>query len=264
MSNSYGKCLVFGLAASVLACAASMAGAAEWGTLKGKFVYQGEFVNKPITVTKDLEYCGKHNPKVETIVLGKDHGLQNAFVYLYVEPRKKVDIHPDYKPADLKPAVLDNNGCSFKPHALTIWTAQPFEVRSSDPIGHNTNLGTLQANTPFNETVTNGSPITKKFEKTEPRPSPVTCNIHPWMSATVLIRDNPYMALSGEDGSFEIKNIPAGKQEFVLWHEASGYMRNMKVGAAKTSRKGELKVTIPAGKTLDLGEIKVAPEILGQ
>lgn len=254
-------------AIGALACivAAQAALAAEWGTLKGKFVYDGKHENKPIVVTKDPEFCGTHDLKDETIVLGKDNGLKNAFVYLYVAPGKKVEIHPDFKAEDLKPLVLDNNGCRFEPHALTLWTAQPLEIRNSDAgIGHNTNASTLRANRAFNDSVSNDAPLVKNFTKSEPTPSPVACSIHPWMKATILIRDNPYMAVSGEDGSFEIKNVPAGKQEFVLWHEAGGYMKNMKAGDGKTSRKGELKVTIPAGKTVDLGEIKVAPETLGQ
>lgn len=243
----------------------SVASAAEWGTIKGKFVYQGKYDNKPLTLTKDPEFCGKHNPVDEKIVLGKDGGLQNAFVYLYVAPGKKVEIHPDYKATDLKPKVLDNKGCRFEPHAMTLWTAQPLEIHNSDAgIGHNTNANTLRANRSFNDAVSNDSPLVKNFTKSESVPSPVACSIHPWMTATILIRDNPYMAVSGEDGTFEIKNVPAGKQEFTLWHEAKGYMKDVKAGDGKTNRKGELKVTIPDGGTLDLGEIKVAPETLGQ
>ena len=65
---------------------------------------------------------------------------------------------------------------------------------------------------------------------------PVNCNIHPWMQAHILIQDHPYMAVSGEDGTFEIKNLPAGKQNFLFWHE-SGYVRNAKVGPGKTDRR---------------------------
>ena len=35
------------------------------------------------------------------------------------------------------------------------------------------------------------------------------------------------MAVSGDDGTFEIKNIPAGKHEFQFWHEAAGYLKNV-------------------------------------
>ena len=48
---------------------------------------------------------------------------------------------------------------------------------------------------------------------------PVVCNIHPWMKAYILSLDHPYMAVTGEDGTFEIKNMPAGQHEFQFWHE---------------------------------------------
>ena len=110
-------------------------------------------------------------------------------------------------------------------------------------------------NPEFNETVPNDAPLKKKFDKTEADPvARSSCNIHPWMNAYVLVRDNPYMAVSGEDGTFEIKNVPAGKQEFVFWHEAKGNLRDLKVGKEKADRKGQIEVDVPAGETLDLGE----------
>jgi hypothetical protein len=237
--------------------------AADWGSLKGKFVYDGKVENSPLNITKDVEYCGQHKPVDEKIKLGEGGALQNVFVYLVVARGKTVTAHPDYKPSD-EPVVLDNHGCRFEPHALVVWTAQPFEIRSTDPIGHNTNCQTLVANTRFNETITQERPIVKKFTKSEPRPQIVSCNIHPWMNALMLVRDNPYMAVSGEDGAFEIKNLPAGKLEFAFWHEAKGYVRDVKVGDEETDRKGEVELTIPTGETLDLGEIKVSPAALGQ
>jgi hypothetical protein len=253
---------VAALAAATLLATCATAGAAEWGGVKGKFVYKGEAKNDPVQITKDVEYCGPKMPLDETVKVGEGGGLQNVFLYLYVARGKKVEIHPDYKPGEAK--VLSNEGCRFAPHALCVWTAEEFEVHNDDPgIGHNTNLN-FAANADFNLTVPNDAPLKRKFDKTEPRPAPVACNIHPWMKGNVLVRDNPYMAVSGEDGSFEITNIPAGAQEFILWHEAKGFLRDVEVGGNKADRKGQFEVTIPAGELLDLGEIEVTPALLGQ
>lgn len=241
--------------------ATPVAHAAEWGTIKGKFVYKGEPKAAPLTINKDVEFCGEHKPADESIVVGDGAALRDVFVYLYVARGKKVEIHPDYKPGELK--VISNKGCRFEPHALVLWTADELEVRNDDTIGHNTNIN-LAANSDFNQLVANGSPLKKKLDKTEPAPAPVACNIHPWMKANLLVRDNPYMAASGEDGSFEIKNVPAGKQEIVIWHEAKGYVRDLKVGKGKADRKGQVEVTVPAGGEIDLGVIEVTPANLGQ
>jgi hypothetical protein len=248
---------VLGLAA----LSTSIANAADWGTIKGKFVYKGDPKTAPLNINKDVEFCGEHKPVDETIVVGDGGALRDVFVYLYVARGKKVEIHPDYKPGELK--SISNKGCRFEPHSLVLWTADELEVRNDDTIGHNTNINFV-ANSDFNQLVANGSPLKKKLEKREDWPSPVACNIHPWMKANLLVRDNPYMAATGEDGSFEIENVPAGKQEIVLWHEAKGYLRDLKVGKEKADRKGQIEVTVPAGGEVDLGVIEVTPANLGQ
>ncbi|MAT69454.1 MAG: hypothetical protein CMJ58_07995 [Planctomycetaceae bacterium] len=257
--------LPMAIAAVAFAALADMpASAAEWGSIKGRFVFDGDVKAEPISITKDKEYCGNHKLVDETVVTGEKNGLANMFVYLYLKRGDSVDVHPDYEKSASEPAVLDNNECRFEPHAMTLWTKQPLEIRNSDPgIGHNTNAMKLTANPSFNEIIPNDKPAVKNFEKSEPAPSPFACNIHPWMSAYVLIRDNPYMAASAKDGTFEIKNVPAGKHEFVVWHEGKGNVRNLKLGKEKTDRKGRVEFEIKAGETLDLGEVKVTEKDLG-
>ena len=38
----------------------------------------------------------------------------------------------------------------------------------------------------------------------------VYCNIHPQMSAVVVVRDNPLFTKAAADGTFTIENVPAG------------------------------------------------------
>ncbi len=252
-----------GAAAVILAALGVTAQAADWGTVKGKFVYKGKVTAEPLTINKDEAFCNLHTPVDETIVVGDDGSLQNVFVYLYVATGKKADIHPDFKPSE-EPKILTNKGCRFEPHAMVLWTGDKFEVHNDDPgIGHNTNFSPVR-NQKFNLTVPNDAPIKKTFDKSDPLPGKVQCNIHPWMTAYVLVRDNPYMAVSGEDGSFAIANVPAGKQEFIFWHEVKGYLRDLPVGKEKADRKGQVEVVVPAGGEIDLGEIVVTPAMLGQ
>ena len=91
---------------------------------------------------------------------------------------------------------------------------------------------------------------------------PVACDIHPFMQAHILAQDHPYMAASAEDGTFDINNIPAGKQEFQFWHESAGYLKDLKIGSGKSNRQGRVQLTVAAGKTLDLGDIKVPASML--
>jgi hypothetical protein len=253
---------------TLMICLAMVASAqaAEWGSLKGRLVFDGN-PGKPaaINVNKDVEFCSKHTLVDETITVGEKDGLSNVFIYLYVKKGKSIEIHPDLEKPSEELAILDNKGCRFEPHALVVRTGQPLEIRNSDPgIGHNTNAQTLLANPKFNEQVSAASPISKVFEKTEAYPAEVACNVHPWMKSFLLIRDNPYAAVTGKDGSFEIKNLPAGEHEFIFWQEGVGNIRKLSVGGTKTSRKGRAELKIPAGETLDLGDVKVSAKVLGK
>ena len=248
-----------------MVASATGSSAQEWGSLTGCLVVDGK-VGDPaaINVNKDPEYCGQHNLVEETVVVGKESGLTNAFVYLYLKRGQTVPVHPDLESAAAEPVVLDNKGCRFEPHVLMVLTGQELEIRNSDPgVGHNTNAMPLK-NPPFNQMIANDSPLKTKFQKVESYPVPFSCNVHTWMNAYVLVRDNPYMAITGEDGSFEIKNIPAGEHEFIFWHESTGNLKNVSLGSGgKISRRGRAKLKIPAGGTLELGDIKIAPAVLG-
>ena len=249
-------------AASLLAGSTSFA--ADWGTIKGKFVFKGDAKAEKIVPNKDTAYCSAHPLVDEAVVVGGDGELANVFVFLNAGRGKKVDVHPDIKPS-AEAKVLDNHFCRFEPHAMTLWTKEKLEIRNSDDgIGHNTNASMLFANPKFNEQVTGAAPIVKEFTKTESYPSKVACNVHPWMNAYVLIRDNPYMAVSAADGTFEIANVPAGKHDFAFWHEAKGNLKDLKVGKDKADRKGQLQIEVPAGETVDLGVIEITPAMLGK
>ncbi|HTF24603.1 MAG TPA: carboxypeptidase-like regulatory domain-containing protein [Candidatus Limnocylindria bacterium] len=50
----------------------------------------------------------------------------------------------------------------------------------------------------------------------------VKCNIHSWMQAYIGVVDNPYFAVSGEDGSYRIGNLPPGTYTVAIWQEKLG------------------------------------------
>jgi hypothetical protein len=234
--------------------------AAEWGSLKGRFVVDGTPTKPADLVANKDQYCIDHKPMNDALVVGKDNSLANAVVYLRAPLGKKVEIHPDYAAKLKEPAVLDNHFCTFKPHILMARVGQQILIKNSDPppVGHNTNIELLS----FNQTIPANDKIEVKDSKDFALPRPIVCGIHPWMKAHLLSLDHPYMAASGEDGKFEIKDIPVGTNEFQFWHELPGNLKNMKLKGGMTDPRGRAKLKIEAGKTLDLGDIKIAAGVL--
>jgi hypothetical protein len=51
---------------------------------------------------------------------------------------------------------------------------------------------------------------------------PLVCNFHTWMNAFVGVVANPFFAVTGSDGSFSLKGLPAGTYTIEAWHEKYG------------------------------------------
>jgi hypothetical protein len=66
----------------------------------------------------------------------------------------------------------------------------------------------------------------------------VDCDAHGWMLGWVYVVDNPYYAITGEDGSFTIGDVPPGDYTLVVAHEFTGAM--------------EMPVTVTAGASTDV------------
>jgi hypothetical protein len=234
----------------------SAATAAEWGSVKGRFVVDGPIPKpSPLVVTKD-QFCIDKKLMDESVTVGEDGSLANAVVSLRLARREKIDIHPDYNAQLSEPVELDNQGCQFVPHITLVRSGQPLLLKNSDPVGHNTKVAM------FNQIIPSGNQVQTKIERAAALPLQVGCNIHPFMTAYVLVQDHPYMAASAEDGTFEIKNVPTGKRAFMFWHEVPGGLKSLKTGQGTTDRRGTLELTIKAGETLDLGDIKVPAALL--
>src|SRR5262249_1604411 len=85
--------------------------------------------------------------------------------------------------------------------------------------------------------------------KAQKKPINISCALHGWMAGEMLVVNHPYFAVTNEDGTFEIKNAPAGRILIYLFHETPGWVH-------KGGSKGQ-EIQIKAGQTLDLGKFEM-------
>ena len=131
--------------------------------------------------------------------------------------------------------MFDQQGCRYRPHVFGIRVGQTLTIRNSDATLHNIHA-TPAANPEFNM----GQPIQgMEFERTFDAPEvmvPFQCDVHSWMNAYVGVLDHPYFAVTGDDGGFDISELPPGDYVVEAWHEELGTQtQNVTVGEGGTA-----------------------------
>jgi hypothetical protein len=259
------------LGGSAVEAAPSAAAAAEptgWATIKGTFKIDGTPPPRaPLTVDKDQSVCapgGKQVLSEALVVDSASSGIKDVVVYLTNPAKFPVGDpkweHADYAASREATLEFDQKNCVFLSHLFAMRSKQKLKILNSDPVGHNTNIsgggkaGATNANIP--------SSAYSMYEPggESPEPFGVACNIHPWMSARILVRDSPYFAVTKPDGSFEIANVPAGVPlEFRVWQETTKFLQDVTVnGKPEKWSKGRLKVTLQPDEQKQLDVVVAA------
>ena len=241
------KALGAGAAASTeVAAAAEPTG---FATLKGTFKLVGTPLSrKSLAVNKDQDVCmpGGKEVLAEDLVVDANGGIKDVVIFCITKMPKDNPKweHPDYAAAKAQPLVFDQKNCVFLTHVLAARSTQTILVKNSDTKGHNANIVAKGKALSGNILIASGGNSNYLPGGESPEPFDVSCNIHPWMSAKMITRDNPCFAVTKPDGSFEIKNVPAGVPlEFKVWQESSKFIQNVTAnGAAAKWPKGKLSL----------------------
>ena len=232
--------------------------AAETGDLKIHFKYGGAAPDaKAIIPTANAEFCGKNPLSDPSLMVDKDNqGLKNVVVYVYTG-RGGSDI--DFEGGEAEVKELANRGCEFDPHIVITKTGDTLKVTNPDPIGHNANIQFFK-NKAVNPTIPAGQFVDVELVKPEPAPIPIACNIHPWMTAFVVVLDHPYAAVSDKDGNLVIKGLPVGKElVFRAYHE-SARIKEVEIDGKKTKwKRSRFEVKIEPGMN-DLGTVVIGED----
>jgi len=130
-------------------------------------------------------------------------------------------------PAPAEKIVIDQKGLLFQPHVVAVLVGSTVEFLNSDKVAHNIFWPSVAGNKKMSHNLgTWPSGQKREFKFDTPGIVPLLCNVHPEMSAYVLVSPTPYFALTDADGNYKITNLPEGQYTASAWHEGMKVQSN--------------------------------------
>jgi plastocyanin len=200
-------------------------------TVAGLVKFEGAAPKMPNLQMSADPYCASQHQAPEPdeeVIVGPAGELANVIVYVKNGPAT---------PVPAQAAVLDQLGCKYVPHVTAVQAGQQIQIKNSDNTLHNVHAMPA-VNGQFNE----GQPVqgmvsTKKFDKVEPTPFRIKCDVHGWMKSYMAVLPNSFHSVSQGNGSFSIANLPPGSYTLVAWHEKYGAQEQQVTVAAKEQKQ---------------------------
>ncbi|MDH4360741.1 MAG: carboxypeptidase regulatory-like domain-containing protein [Nitrospirota bacterium] len=220
------------------------------GTITGQVTLAGKeppALAYSLVTNPDTDFCGRISTGtgwrlVDEFQVAPDGGLQNTVVFL--EGISQGKPFPQEGPA--KVTVED---CLFKPWVLVVKDQQPLHIVNMDPIIHDVQI---YETAPFGSKVMLHRPLRlnpfhpkNRIKDHQHNPGEamldkvhfskgrrilyLECGFHTYMQTWGLGVENPYYAITDENGNFSIPDVPEGVYSLVAWHPGMGGFLNMKV-----------------------------------
>jgi plastocyanin len=181
-------------------------------TIRGTVKVEGKLPNlPPLQITKSKEIC-KNVPN-ETLIVGPGQGIRYAVVTLEgITKGVAVEKEAVYE--------LDNLACRFVPHVSAASVGQFVVFKNSDPILHTAHALFTGGQPQFNVGLYPGKVSRKPL--VTPGVVKIVCEVHPWMSAYIVVTDHPYHSVTDVYGEYLITDVPAGSYRLKVWQEILG------------------------------------------
>lgn len=192
------------------------------GSLTGKVELVGEVPHPrffPLIASPNIEYCtrmsnGRGHRILFDFTVSDSRGLKDTVIKLIGIPKGKPFT------TEIQKVVM--NRCHTPNYVIGVRNGETLLLENKDPIVHEvvayefTNNGADQrSHRPVNAHTSQARDV---FVKPTTEEYLVKCNLHPFLQTRGVMVDNPYYAVTDEEGNFSIKDIPPGTYEVVAWH----------------------------------------------
>jgi plastocyanin len=185
---------------------------ANGGGIKGKVKLAGKAPKlPPVNITKFKEFC--QNVPNEALVLSLGQGIRYAVVTLEgIAKGQAVEREAVHE--------IDNVKCRFLPHVIAASVGQFVLFKNSDPILHTAHAFFPSGQPQFNVGLYPGRVSRKPLLGAGV--VKILCEVHPWMSAYVVVTEHPYHAITDAYGDYDIRDVPPGNYQLKVWQESLG------------------------------------------
>jgi plastocyanin len=161
-------------------------------------------------VAASLAQAGEVKGKVSAPGL---KSAENIAVYIDAIASKKFN-------SPVEHATVDQRNQIFTPHTVVILRGTTVDFLNSDHVAHNVYWPSVSSNKALRHSLTIVSPGQKKsFQFDNLGTAQILCNLHIEMLGYVVVVPTPYFALTGNDGTFTIKDVPPGTYTLKTWSE---------------------------------------------
>ena len=119
--------------------------------------------------------------------------------------------------------VIDQKGLAFHPHVMAVQAGTTVAFLNSDSVAHNVFWASIGGNKKLGHNLGTWPTGSKRSHSSSTPPGvvPILCNVHPEMSAYLVVVPTPYFATSDQAGSYKMENVPDGSYTVIAWHEGT-------------------------------------------
>jgi plastocyanin len=130
---------------------------------------------------------------------------------------KPVAANSAWRPPERRTFKIVQQNKRFNPHVLSVPVGSRIEFPNLDHFFHN--VFSLFDGKRFDLGLYEGGGKVPSVSFDRPGICYVFCNIHPEMSAVIVVMDTDFFTYTDKSGRFVIPHVPPGKYQMFVWHE---------------------------------------------